>query len=139
MSEQSAEYFVRRERAERSAAASASSPVVRDIHLKMAERYAIEAEQCRRDARRYDGKPEQQFLLQAASAYEELAAAGHNQKRKRERAPPRDLGASTARHAPVAPHPEPQTPLTTSSSGYVCAVAQARPRCLVDKIGGIRC
>lgn len=74
MGEQSAQYFLRRERAERAAAASASSPAARGIHLEMAERYAAEAEQCRREARRYEGKPEHQFVLKVASSIEELAA-----------------------------------------------------------------
>ncbi len=76
MGEKAADYFLRRERAERSAAASASSPVARGIHLEMAERYAAEAEQCRREARRYEGRPEQQFLLRVASSFDELAAKG---------------------------------------------------------------
>ena len=73
MGEQSAQYFLRRERVERAAAAAATSPAVRGIHLDMAERYAAEAEQCRRDARRYEGRPEQRLLLNAASSYDELA------------------------------------------------------------------
>ena len=76
MGEKSAEYFAKRERAERAAAASASSPNVREIHLEMAERYAEEAEQCRREARRYEGKPEQQFLLKVASSFDELSSHG---------------------------------------------------------------
>ena len=76
MGEQSAQYFLRRERAERAAASSASSPKVRGIHLEMAERYAAEAEQCRCDARRYEGRPEQQLLLNAASSFDELARQG---------------------------------------------------------------
>ena len=74
MGEQSAQYFVRRERAERAAAESASSPAVRNIHLELAERYAEEAEHCRRDSRRFEGRPEQQFLLKIASSFDELAA-----------------------------------------------------------------
>lgn len=74
MGEQSEQYFLRRERAERASAEFASSPTVRDIHLEMAQRYAAEAEQCRRDARRYDGKPEQRFLLHVASSFDELSA-----------------------------------------------------------------
>lgn len=76
MSEQSAEYFLRRERAERAAAASASSPVVRGVHLEMAKRYAVEAEQSRRDAGRYEGRPEQRFLLQVARSFDALSAQG---------------------------------------------------------------
>ena len=76
MGEQSAQYFLRRERAERAAAAVAQSPNVRGIHLEMAERYAAEAELCRREARRYEGRPEQRILLNAASSFEELSAHG---------------------------------------------------------------
>ena len=74
MGEQSAEYFLRRERAERAAADSATSSVVRDVHLQLAERYAAEAEQCRQEASRHEGQPEQQFLLQVARSFDELAS-----------------------------------------------------------------
>jgi hypothetical protein len=76
MGEQSAAYFLRRERAERSAAATAASAAVRSVHLEMAERYAAEAEQCRRDARGYQGRPEQQFLLHVARSFDGLAGRG---------------------------------------------------------------
>jgi hypothetical protein len=74
MGNQSEQYFLRRERAERSAAASASSPIVRGVHIELAERYAEEAEQCRRQAQRYQGRPEQHFLLHVASSFDQLAA-----------------------------------------------------------------
>ncbi len=76
MGKQSAEYFARRECAEHAAAASASSPEVREMHLEMAGRYAAEAELCRREARLYEGRPEQRILLNVASSFEELSARG---------------------------------------------------------------
>lgn len=74
MGEGAAQYFQKRARAERDAAAIASSPAVQRIHLELAERYAAEADQCRRDAERYLGQPERQFLLRAACSFDELSA-----------------------------------------------------------------
>jgi hypothetical protein len=83
MGEQSAEYFRKREREERAAAASASSPIVRGIHVELAERYAQEAEQCRRQAQGYQARPEQQFLLQVASSFHELAETAISEPSRR--------------------------------------------------------
>ena len=76
MGEKSAEYFLRRECAERAAAAAASSPVVRDVHLEMAERYAAEAEHCRRQLRRSEAQPGQPMFSQLGSSFGQTAATG---------------------------------------------------------------
>ena len=76
MGEKSAEYFLKRECAERAAAAAASSPVVRDVHLEMAERYAAEAEHCRRQLRHSEAQPGQPMFSQLGSSFGQTAATG---------------------------------------------------------------